>query len=199
MVARSVACPLRIGRALSVINDKIFDRQNSILVFCCSFAQKLCLWLVPSSQINEQSNSLYRRSSLSQNRLNPETIPSYFNDTIIMHGIINTSRKLLLQRYIIKRLLTVYRKIFGTRSYGGDALASSCILRHMNSCRIFYDIQSITYNSSLHAGISENILYTAPMKRDGRHQILLVLFFLQKAREAFFQDPYMNSALNNYC
>ena len=30
--------------------------------------------------------------------------------------------------YIIKRLLNVYRKIFGTRSYGGDALASSCIL-----------------------------------------------------------------------
>ena len=45
----------------------------------------------------------------------------------------------------IKRLLAVYRKIFGTRLYGGDALASSCILRHMNSCRIFYDIQSITY------------------------------------------------------
>ena len=62
-----------------------------------------------------------------------------------MHGIITTNGKLLLQRYIIKRLLTVYRKIFGTRSYGGDALASSCILRHMNSCRIFYDIQSITY------------------------------------------------------
>ena len=66
-----------------------------------------------------------------------------------MHGIINTNRKLLLQRYIIKRLLTVYRKIFGTRSYGGDALASSCILRHMNSCRIFYDIQSITYKYSM--------------------------------------------------
>ena len=62
-----------------------------------------------------------------------------------MLGIITTNRKLLLQRYIIKRLLTVYRKIFGTRSYGGDGLASSCILRHMNSGRIFYDIQSITY------------------------------------------------------
>ena len=65
-----------------------------------------------------------------------------------MHGIIIINRKLLLQRYIIKSLLTVYRKIFGTRSYGGHALASSCILRHMNSCRIFYDIQSIKYNYS---------------------------------------------------
>ena len=66
-----------------------------------------------------------------------------------MHGIITTNRKLLLQMYIIKGLLTVYRKIFGTRSYGGDALASSCILRHMNSCQIFYDIQSITYKYCL--------------------------------------------------
>ena len=40
------------------------------------------------------------------------------------------------KRYIIKRLLNVYCDIFGTRSYGGDALASSCVLRHMNSCRI---------------------------------------------------------------
>ena len=39
-----------------------------------------------------------------------------------LHGIIATNLKSLLQRYIIKRLLTVYRKIFGTRSYGGDAL-----------------------------------------------------------------------------
>ena len=51
-----------------------------------------------------------------------------------IHEIIATNRKLLLQRYIIKRLLTVYRKLFGTCSYGGDALASSCILRHTNSC-----------------------------------------------------------------
>ena len=62
-----------------------------------------------------------------------------------MHGIIAANRKSLLQRYMIKRLLTVYRNIFGTCSYGGDAIASSTILRHMNSCRIFYDIQSITY------------------------------------------------------
>ena len=48
--------------------------------------------------------------------------------------------------YIIKRLLNVYCEIFGTRSYGGDALASSCVLRHMNSCRIFHNIHSITYN-----------------------------------------------------
>ena len=40
----------------------------------------------------------------------------------------------------IYRLLNVYCEIFGTRSYGGDALASSCVLRHMNSCRIFHNI-----------------------------------------------------------
>ena len=49
------------------------------------------------------------------------------------------------KRYIIKRLLNVYCEIFGTRSYGGDALASSCVLRHMNSCRIFHNVHSITY------------------------------------------------------
>ena len=49
------------------------------------------------------------------------------------------------KRYIIKRLLNVYCEIFGTRSYGGDALASSCVLRHMDSCRIFHNIHSITY------------------------------------------------------
>ena len=48
-------------------------------------------------------------------------------------------------RYIIKRLLNVYCEIVGTRSYGGDALASSCVLPHMNSCRIFQNIHSITY------------------------------------------------------
>ena len=51
----------------------------------------------------------------------------------------------LIKRYIIKRLLNVYCEIFGTRSYGGDALASSCLLRHMDSCRIFHNIHSITY------------------------------------------------------
>ena len=45
----------------------------------------------------------------------------------------------------IKRLLNVYCEIFGTRSYGVYALASSCGLRHMNSCRIFHNIHSITY------------------------------------------------------
>ena len=49
------------------------------------------------------------------------------------------------ERYIIKRLLNVYCEIFGTRSYGGDALASSCVLRHMNSCQIFHNIHSIIY------------------------------------------------------
>ena len=52
----------------------------------------------------------------------------------------------LCTRYIIKRLLNVYCEIFGTRSYGGDALASSCVLRHMNLCQIFHNIHSITYN-----------------------------------------------------
>ena len=77
-----------------------------------------------------------------------------------MHGIITTNRKLLLQRYIIKKLVTVYRKIFGTRSYGGDALASSYILRHMNSCRIFYDIQSITYKYSMPVLKQSEVLYS---------------------------------------
>ena len=35
---------------------------------------------------------------------------------------------LLIKGYIIKRLLNEYRKIFGIRSYGGDALASSYVL-----------------------------------------------------------------------
>ena len=51
--------------------------------------------------------------------------------------------------YIIKRLLNVYCEIFGTRSYGGEALANSCVLRHMNSCRIFHNIHSITYNYTI--------------------------------------------------
>ena len=52
------------------------------------------------------------------------------------------------ERYIIKRLLNDYCEILGTRSYGGDALASSCVLRHMNSCRIVHNIHSITYKYS---------------------------------------------------
>ena len=36
-------------------------------------------------------------------------------------------------------------EIFGTCSYGGDALASSCALRHMNSCHVFHSKNSITY------------------------------------------------------
>ena len=55
----------------------------------------------------------------------------------------------LCTRYIKKKLLNVYCEIFGTRSYGGDALASSCVLRHMNSCRIFDNIHSITYKNGL--------------------------------------------------
>ena len=41
---------------------------------------------------------------------------------------------------IIKRLLNLYCEIFGTCSYGGDTLASSCVLCHMNLCRIFHNI-----------------------------------------------------------
>ena len=67
----------------------------------------------------------------------------YLEKLSIQFALLKTlsNRKSLLQKYLIKGLLTVFRKIFDTRSYGGDALASSCILRHMNSCRIFYDIQ----------------------------------------------------------
>ena len=46
--------------------------------------------------------------------------------------------------------MNAYCEISGTRSYGGEALASSCVLRHMNSCRIFHYIHSITYNNSTH-------------------------------------------------
>ena len=67
------------------------------------------------------------------------------------------------KRYIIKRLLNVYCEIFGTRSYGGDALASSCVLRHMNSCRIFHNIHSITYNydqsNELDTMINKDVLW----------------------------------------
>ena len=45
----------------------------------------------------------------------------------------------------IYRLLTVYRKIFGTSSYGEGCTSLRVHLRHMNECRIFYDIQSITF------------------------------------------------------
>ena len=45
-----------------------------------------------------------------------------------------------------KILFNEYCEIFSTPSYGGDALASSCVLRHMNSCRISHNINSITYN-----------------------------------------------------
>lgn len=48
--------------------------------------------------------------------------------------------------HMIKRLLHVYGEIYGPRSYGGDALTSSCVFRHMNSCRILRNINSITYN-----------------------------------------------------
>ena len=40
----------------------------------------------------------------------------------------------------------MYLVKFGTRSYSGDAFASLCVLRHMNSCRIFHNTHSITYN-----------------------------------------------------
>ena len=45
----------------------------------------------------------------------------------------------------MKGLMNLYCEVFGTRSYGGDALASSCVLRHMNSSQIFHNINSITY------------------------------------------------------
>ena len=67
----------------------------------------------------------------------------------LLKTLSNCKSLLRVQRYFMKGSLTVYRKIFDTRSYGGDALASSCILRHMNSCRIFYYIQSITYKYSI--------------------------------------------------
>ena len=64
------------------------------------------------------------------------------------------------KRYIMKRLLNVYCEIFGTRSYGGDALASSCVLRHMNSCRILHNTHSITYKIQ-----NDTKQYVAPRAR----------------------------------
>ena len=45
----------------------------------------------------------------------------------------------------IYRLLTVYRKIFGTISYDEGCTSLLVHLRHMNECRILYDIQSKTF------------------------------------------------------
>ena len=45
-----------------------------------------------------------------------------------------------------KTLSNLYCEIFGTGSYDRQALASLCVLRHMNLCRIFHNTNSITYN-----------------------------------------------------
>ena len=62
-----------------------------------------------------------------------------------MHGIIATNRKLLLQRFIIKRLLAVYRKIFGTRSYGGDACTRKLV--HPSPYELVPNILRYTVNN----------------------------------------------------
>ena len=49
----------------------------------------------------------------------------------------------------MKRLLNLYCEMFETCSYGGNALTSLCVLRHMNLCRLFPNINPITYNSDM--------------------------------------------------
>ena len=43
------------------------------------------------------------------------------------------------------RLLNVYCEIFGTGSYGEGRTSLRVRLRHMNECRIFHNIHSITF------------------------------------------------------
>ena len=65
--------------------------------------------------------------------------------------------------YSIYSLLTVYRKIFGTSSYGEGCTSLRVHLRNLNECRIFYNIQSITF-----------LLYTF-VKREIRSNLRLVV------------------------
>ena len=65
----------------------------------------------------------------------------FFDEIPILYFGLRMKLEDKCERYIINRLLNVYCE----SSYGGDALASSCVLRHMNSCRIFHNIHSITY------------------------------------------------------
>ena len=43
------------------------------------------------------------------------------------------------------RLLNVYWEIFGTSSYGEGRTSLRVRLHHMNECRIFHNIHSITF------------------------------------------------------
>ena len=45
----------------------------------------------------------------------------------------------------IYRLLNVYCEIFGTRSYGKGRTSLRVRVRHMNECRIFHNIHSLTF------------------------------------------------------
>ena len=49
---------------------------------------------------------------------------------------------LILHTY---RLLNVYCEIFGTSSYGEGRTSLRVRHRHMNECRIFHNIHSITF------------------------------------------------------
>ena len=62
--------------------------------------------------------------------------------TLRIAAKVNT--RVIITRFSTYRLLNEYRKIFGTSSYGEDAHLR-VRLRHMNECRIFYDILSITF------------------------------------------------------
>ena len=47
------------------------------------------------------------------------------------------------------------------RTYNKNVIASSCVLRHMNSCRIFHSINSITYKYSARVHMAKDELSTA--------------------------------------
>ena len=57
--------------------------------------------------------------------------------------------KIESQRSVLKtnmyRLLNVYCEIFGTSSYGEGRTSLRVRLRYMNECRIFHNINSITF------------------------------------------------------
>ena len=63
--------------------------------------------------------------------------------SILVSGIVSTVAK--IKFYNKYRLLNVYCEIFGMISYGEGRMSLQLRLRHMNECRIFHKIRSITF------------------------------------------------------
>ena len=55
-------------------------------------------------------------------------------------------RRLILKLYNKKVIKFIFFP--GPSLHHGDALASSCVFRHMNVCRVFHNINSTTYSQS---------------------------------------------------